>query len=177
MKKNILAIIILAATLVNVTLVAILIFTVNPEVKRVNELVTRICEVIDLELESPSAGGDKDIVPIENQENTSIMSGDAVSLKTSADGKNWLAVVDATLTVNKQHEDYAKLNPLIESNISKIKDAIYKEIAKYTKEEIDIPEYKEDINAKILEEVTKLFDGSKFIYDFTISFPMTTPQK
>lgn len=176
MRKNILAIVILAATLVNVTLVAILLFTLNPYVKRANELITRVCEVIDLELESPSTG-DKDIVPVEDRDIYLIMEEDTISLATSEDGKNWIALVTATLTLNKKHEDYTKISALIESNIPNIKDIIQKEVSKYQKEGAQIPEYQEDISKKVLEEIKKIFDDSKCVYDAKVSIPLFSPQK
>ena len=50
MKKNLLTIITFALVLVNIVLTSILTITIMPEVKKVNELVTRICDAIDLDL-------------------------------------------------------------------------------------------------------------------------------
>ena len=55
MKKNILAIIILAATIVNITLSAIMLFTVVPKAQRTDELIKKIVAVLNLELENPDA--------------------------------------------------------------------------------------------------------------------------
>ena len=48
MKKNILAIIILAATIVNITLSAIMLFTVVPKAQRTDALIQKIVSIIDL---------------------------------------------------------------------------------------------------------------------------------
>ena len=56
MRKNILAVIILAATLINLTLTAVMMFTFIPYTKNANTLVKNILGVLDLELESPLPG-------------------------------------------------------------------------------------------------------------------------
>ena len=53
MKKNMLAVLILLVLVVNLTLTAYMIFTVLPNAKRTDELITKIMQIIDLELESP----------------------------------------------------------------------------------------------------------------------------
>ena len=51
MKRNMLAIVILAATLVNIALTALMLFTVVPKAQRTDALIQKICSVIELELE------------------------------------------------------------------------------------------------------------------------------
>ena len=53
MKKNILTIIVLAATLVNLTLTALMLFVYLPNAQKMNNMITKICQVIDMELENP----------------------------------------------------------------------------------------------------------------------------
>ena len=55
MKRNMLAIVILAATLVNIALTALMLFTVIPKAQRTDALIQKICSIIDLELEDPDA--------------------------------------------------------------------------------------------------------------------------
>ena len=51
MKKNILTIVIMAATLVNLILSAVLVFSVMPAMNKTSNLVDKIASVIDLEIE------------------------------------------------------------------------------------------------------------------------------
>ena len=53
MKKNMLAVLILVVLVVNLTLTGYMIFTVVPNAKRTDDLITKIMQIIDLELESP----------------------------------------------------------------------------------------------------------------------------
>ena len=47
MKKNILAIVILAATLVNITLSVILLFTIVPKAQRTDALIQKIVSILE----------------------------------------------------------------------------------------------------------------------------------
>ena len=61
MKKNMLAIVILAATIVNVVLTALMLFTVIPKAQRTDALIQKICAILDMELENPDAADYADI--------------------------------------------------------------------------------------------------------------------
>ena len=50
MKKNILTVIILATTLVNLTLCGVMLFVYLPNAQKMNTMITKICQAIDLEL-------------------------------------------------------------------------------------------------------------------------------
>ena len=52
MKRNMLSIVILAATLINLTLSAVLIFTVIPKAQRTDALIEKIVAAVELETES-----------------------------------------------------------------------------------------------------------------------------
>lgn len=51
MKKNLLAVIILALVLVNLILTAVLVFSIIPQTKKSNELIDQVCAAINIELE------------------------------------------------------------------------------------------------------------------------------
>lgn len=164
MKKNILAVIILAATLVNLTLTAIIIFTFVPYVNRANTLITNILQVIDLDLLSPEA----DEYPnykIEDLATTAVLTEEMVNLKTGEDGKQHYATVSASISVNTKHEDFKDLNPLIEANKDQIINYILVEIGQYTC--TDCQENKEAIEQAVLQKLQAYF-GSRFIVKVTI---------
>lgn len=164
MKKNILAVIILAATLVNLTLTSIIIFTFVPYVNRANTLITNILQVIDLDLLSPEA----DEYPnykIEDLATTAVLTEEMVNLKTGEDGKQHYATVSASISVNTKHEDFKDLNPLIEANKDQIINYILVEIGQYTC--TDCQENKEAIEQAVLQKLQAYF-GSRFIVKVTI---------
>ena len=164
MKKNILTVVILAATLVNLTLTAIIIFTFVPYVNRANTLITNILQVIDLDLLSPEADEYANY-KIEDLATTAVLTEEMVNLKTGDDGKQHYATVSASISVNTKHEDYKDMNPLIEANKDEIVNAILVEIGKYTS--TNCQENKEAIEAAVLQKVQSYF-GSRFIVKVTI---------
>lgn len=164
MKKNILTVIILAATLVNLTLTAIIIFTFVPYVNRANTLITNILQVIDLDLLSPEADEYANY-KIEDLATTAVLTEEMVNLKREENGKMSYATVSASISVNTKHEDYKDMNPLIEANKDEIVNSILVEIGKYTG--ATCLENKEAIEAAVLQKLQTYF-GSRFIVKVTI---------
>lgn len=166
MRKNILTIIILAATLVNLTLTAMIIFTFLPYVKNANNLVNKVVQALDLDLESPNK---EDLPPewnVEDLETTIIMEEQLANLQLGADGKTHYAKVTATLSADSKHDDYKDKSPSIEKNITVIKDYIMLEVNKYSND--DCVANKEEIEKAVLAKVQEFF-GSNFIVKITIN--------
>lgn len=61
MKKNLITVITLALVVVNLVLTVILTITILPETQKANELITKVCSAIDLDLESGSATSNANI--------------------------------------------------------------------------------------------------------------------
>jgi hypothetical protein len=166
MKKNILAIVILAATLVNATLSAMILFTFVPYVKRANNLVTDIAKAIDLDIKG-GPGLNPSAVNIADLETYPVFEKANANLKIGDDGKTRYAQVDAFLSLNTKHEQYAALKPVLDAQIEKVKTIIISEVSKYTYKELDDASIKEKINKNVLESVQTLFD-STFIHSVDI---------
>ena len=166
MKKNILAIVILAATLVNVTLTAMLLFTFMPYVQRANNLITDIAKAIELDI---SGGGIKPDanVDIADLESYTILEGENANLKIGSDAKVHYAVVTAFLSLNTKHDDYSAKKAVLDKQVEKVKNVIITEISNYTYEELNLTETKERINKNVTEKLQELFD-STFIYSVDI---------
>lgn len=164
MKKNILTVVILAATLVNLTLTAIMIFSFVPYVNRANALITNILQVIDLDLLSPEAD-EYPTYKIEDLSTTAVLTEEMVNLKVGEDNKQHYATVSASISVNTKHDDYKDKNPLIEANKDQIINYILSEIGQYTHD--NCHENKEAIEQAVLQKVQAYF-GSRFIVKVTI---------
>lgn len=112
MKKNILTIIIMALTVINVILTAVVVFSTVPAMNKTNNLISKITEVVDLELESDEKSDDN-TVSIKDRENhqfTSSAGTLTINLKKGSDGKEHWAQLDSVyVTVNKSGEDYKDL--------------------------------------------------------------------
>ena len=137
MKRNMLAIVILAATLVNVVLTALMLFTVIPKAQRTDALIQKICAIIDIELEDPDAA-DYAEIPFEDRVTYPLTSTLTVNLaKTYGDTKSPYAQIEVTLMLNKKAEDYEKIQPLLANYEPIIRSIISDEIAKYTTDNLN----------------------------------------
>jgi len=131
MKKNLMSVLIMALVMANLVLTAILMISVVPQTKKANELVTKVCSAIDLELE-----GGKDnsslYIPMSQVEPVSLSEGASltINLKDSKDGEKHHAVISVTLALDTKSEGYKTYGvegitakqDIIKSEIMKIKD-------------------------------------------------------
>ncbi len=168
MKKNMLAVLILLVLVVNLTLTAYMIFTVVPNAKRTDDLITKILQIIDLELESPLPTdinieySIKDVEKVQLEDMTT-------NLQVGEDGKTHYAVITASLTVNTKDADYAELGSMIEVMKSDIKSFFISETSKYTYEQLILSENKQEVKEKILADIQSLFN-SRMIVDITVDY-------
>ncbi len=161
MKKNILAIIILAATIVNIALTSLMLFTVIPKAQRTDALIQKIVSIIDLELENPNAA-DYAEIPFADRETYALSETLTVNLKREeGDNKNHYAHVTATLVLNKSSENYATIQPLLLSYEPIIKSIINEEVAKYTVNQIG--ESKKAIQTEVLSRLRTEFESTDFM--------------
>lgn len=152
MKKNILTIIIMAITLINTILLAVLIFVIVPTSNKTNQLVNRVASIVDLELESPE---NKDVaVGVADIEVQKISEKMTINLKKS-DEKNHYALVNLSLSINSKHEDTEELKPKIAENENEIMEIVTEEFAKYTIDEVN--DKKNDIKENVLRRIQDYF--------------------
>lgn len=161
MKKNILAIIILAATIVNVVLSAVMLFTIIPKAQRTDALIQKIVTILDLELENPDAADYAD-VPVEDRHIYKLTDEIIVNLALEeGDTKNSYAQVEVSLVLNKKAESYETVQPLLENYESIIKSIVSEEVSKYTAD--DLGNGKRDIEKSILERLRTEFKSVDLI--------------
>ena len=166
MKKNMLTILVIILCVVNLTLSAYIVFTVVPNAQRTDQLITRILQIIDLELESPLPQDINNTYDIENVEKYEIEDMTA-NLAAGSDGKPHYAKITASLTINNADDDYSKLNPKVETMKSDIVSIIKTHVSNYNNEQLIKPETKKAVKEQILSDIQSLFN-SKFIVDITI---------
>ncbi len=162
MKRNMLTIVILATTLINLTLSAVLIFTVIPKAKRTDALIEKIVAAVDLETESGIGKNYGEILPADQDEY--VFQKEYVNVKAGAGEQN-VALANITVTLNKKHDDYATVQPLIESKKSKIVAEVSKVTGDYAVAEVAV--YYEDIEKDVLKKIQEIFQ-SDCIIDVTL---------
>ena len=169
MKKNLRSVLILVLVLANLVLTAILMISVVPQSQKANELITKVCSAIDLELE-----GGKDNatinVPMEQLEMLDLAEGQSltINLQETSDGRKGFAVISLSLALDTKNEGYETYGPAgITAKQSLIKDEINRIVSKHNID--DLRDSKEELKDEILKSLRKMFD-SDFIV--SVTFPI-----
>ena len=168
MKKNLMSVLILALVVANLVLTAILMISVVPQTKKANQLITKVCSAIDLELEGGKDNSSINI-PMERLETISIDDGASmtINLKDDGEGEGHYAVVFVALAVDNKSDGYKTFG--VEGVTAKkdiIKDIVNKVVSGYTLEEMKADQTK--AQDEILSRLRRMFD-SDFIV--SVAFP------
>ena len=134
MKKSMLNVITLALVLVNLVLTVILTFSLVSTNNKTNKLVTKVSEIIDLDVaggvsNNKSAGTsieDVAYVDVSNNGSNDIM------ISYTDGGKTHYAIVNVTLGLNTKAKDYASKSTTINNGMKVIVNAVQTEAMKYT---------------------------------------------
>lgn len=166
MKKNLMTVVILALVFANFVLTAIMMFSVLPQTQRANEMITKVCEAIDLELNSGAATGLSNL-PITQIETYDVAAGETITVNLKGGG---YAVVSVAISLNNESDTYEKDGTApLSTKESIIKDAIIEIISQYSK--ADLNESKDGMKAELLKNLQKTF-GTDYVVG--ISFPKFT---
>ena len=165
MKKNLITVITLALVVVNLVLTVILTITILPETQKANELITKVCSAIDLDLESGSATSNANI-PIDQIEVYNIDDEQTINLKQDGDGKDHFAMITVSISMDTKNSDYKDLKPQVEEKVNLIKGDINNIVSQYTIDEIK--NNQSAVHDEILKDLQKMF-GSDFIV--AVGFP------
>ena len=165
MKKNLITVITLALVVVNLVLTVILTITILPETQKANELITKVCRAIDLDLESGSATSNVNI-PIDQIEVYNIDDEQTINLKQDGDGKDHFAMITVSISMDTKNSDYKDLKPQVEEKVNLIKGDINNIVSQYTIDEIK--NNQSAVQDEILKDLQKMF-GSDFIV--AVGFP------
>ena len=169
MKKNLMTVIILALVFANFVLTAIMMFTIVPTTQKANELITRVCEAIDLELNSGAATGLNNL-PIDQIATYNVSSGEKMTINL-AGGDNY-ALVAVSLSVNKESERYKdSTTTILTEQEAIIKNTINQIIRQYTKDEF--LENTQEVQDEICKSLQKTYGAD---YVVGVNFASMTVQ-
>lgn len=155
------SVLILALVLANLILTAIIMISVIPQTKKANELITKVCSAIDLNLESAKEEGEIS-VPMDQIEEVKIAEGNSMTINLkSTDGKDHYAMMAVSLAVDTKNKDYPGAEE-ISAKEGLIKDEINKIVSSHTIE--DLREDTAGVQKEILKSLRKMFDS-----DFIVS--------
>jgi flagellar FliL protein len=137
MKKNILAIAILAAVIANIILSVVILFSVVPAANNANKLVQKICTVINLELENPDAATYAK-VPLASRVPYQIGDKLTVGLKKGeGDTKAAYALATWSLILNSDAPNYKEVTAVIDNQKAVLNDHMISLIKGYTADELE----------------------------------------
>ncbi|MCR4716841.1 MAG: flagellar basal body-associated FliL family protein [Lachnospiraceae bacterium] len=171
MKRNLISVIILAFSIINFILLAIIVFTVIPTNKKTANLITDIASIIDLTLESSNKDGEgTGEVSLDMLTPYELPNENTVTLN-STDGTAHYAVIKVMISMNSGSEDYKTYDPAAETGIASkssiIESTIQDIVGSHSYE--DCVSNKEGIRQECLTAVKKLFNDSDVIYDVQFS--------
>lgn len=169
MKKNILTIVIMAATLINVILSAVLVFSVMPAMNKTSNLVDKVASVIDLEIEDANAEEQEytidDLVAYTKTYNEKVN----INLKKEAgdDTNHYAQLSGFTLSFNTKAEDYSEISESIQGNDVYVDDIVKETISSYSASSIDLVKVRAEIVKKIQEKY-----NTKAVVEISLKDPL-----
>lgn len=168
MKKNTLNIIILTLTLINLVLNVLIIFSVIPTANKTNNLITKIAEVVNLEI-APQVEEENTVLSVDQIDSRTVTTADGKTQLTisvpGSDGKNHYVITGIVVSLDTTSKDYKKLSESFDNTMVLIISKADSVISSYTYE--NVLASKNEIQETLLEEVRGLFQ-SDMIYDVSL---------
>lgn len=165
MKKNILTIVIMALSVINVILTAVIVFTMVPAMNRTNNLVQEISQMVDLELEQSEQ--DKNAtVSVKDTEVHSFSSSKegtlTINLKEGKDAQAHYALLDTIyVTVNTGADDYKELAEIIDGRGSDVIQKVTDIIGNYDYETISAN--RDVMREEIIKKLQEFFESEAIV--------------
>lgn len=168
MKKNILTVVIMATSVINLVLTIVLIFSVMPAMNKTSNLIDKVASVIDLEIENPDQDNSysmEDLDPF----TISYEAKETLNLQKDEgdDAAHYFQLGGLVISFNMLAEDYDSISEQVKTNSVYAEDAIKSTISSYSKANFD--------QAKIRTECVKKLQemyNTKCIVDVTFISPL-----
>ena len=169
MKKNILTIVILAATLINLVLSVVLVFSVMPPMNKTSTLVDKVASVIDLEIEDENVKEQEytidDLEPYVKKYDAAVN----INLKRDAgdDANHYAQLAGWTLSLNTKADDFSSIKESLTTKDVYVDDIVKETISSYTATTLDFTKCKAEIIKKVQEKY-----NTKAIVDISLTDPL-----
>ncbi len=152
MKKNILTIVIMACTVLNLVLNIIIIFSIVPASNKTNKLVDKVASVIDLELEKEEEN-DYDVINDLEEYEIKFDNKQTINLKQGDDGQSHYVILEGvSVSFNKEADDYSDISSSVKEKTSVyVVDCVKEAISEQTIQTLNETTVKELALAKIQE--------------------------
>lgn len=172
MKKGMSNIFVLVLVLVNLILTIVLVFTFVPSINKTNNLVNKICEIVDLNV-GDNNGNNGDAITVADLDSRAVKFGSGeealseITITLASDEEDKKAhhmKIGVILNLNKKHKDYAENSKMIDTAMTNIGSTIVSVVSDYKYADIN----REKMEADILQALRELFN-SDFIYSVEFS--------
>jgi len=154
MKKNIFTIIIMAATVINLVLTIVLVFSVMPAMNKTSNLVDKVASVIDLEIDT--ADDAEEEYAIEDLQIYEITYETSVKInlqKEPNDDSAHYAVLDGiVVSFNSKADDFEDVQKSVQTADVYIEDIVKETISAYSVSNINEANIKREAVKKIQEK-------------------------
>lgn len=157
MKKNLITVLILAISIINLVFNIILFFVFMPSVAKTNKLIGDISEVLDLELTSQSAASAGQ-VDVNNLVEFKLEEGSPINLASNGDDELHALKYGITIKMDKTAKDYEKINNTLSTSTSYIYDMTRDVVGQYTYEQVIDVNVRKEIKEKLLAEFKEYFN-------------------
>lgn len=138
MKKNILTVVIMAATVINLVLTIVLIFSIVPAMNKTTNLIDKVASVIDLEIDSKEEDQEYTMADLESYaisyENTVTLN---LTQEKGDDTKHYFRLNGISISFNKKAEDYATISEQVKTDSVYAEDLIKTTISSHTASDFD----------------------------------------
>ena len=170
MKRNMLAIIILAVSIVNLAMTAFMMLTVMNTNSKTVKLIGDVAAAVNIDNTTiiPSGGSSPASVPMDKTATYDIGGDDkmTIAFQPGEDGDTHYAQVEVVLSMNMESEGYKTYGATMDERKSIIRSTILEIMQAYTVDEVRGNEAA--IQQQILEALQQLFD-SDFIFKVSFS--------
>lgn len=155
MKKNILTIVIMAATLVNLILNVVILFSVTPAMNKTGNLVDKVASIIDLEIDAKDDEEEEytieDLIPYNIDYEKSLKINLQRDPGDAADTAHYALFDGIVVSFNSKADDYSKVSESVQNADIYVQDIVKETISEYSKTTIDETKIKQEAVKKIRE--------------------------
>lgn len=167
MKRNLISVIILALSIINFIMLAVIVFSVVPSAKKTDNLITQISSVLDLNLDGAASGEGEKKLALSDTAVYTMPDQQTIPIKSN-DDKSHYVVVTAAISLDKTADNYKLYDVTAKEGIasyeSRIQDEIGTVISQYTVDDANTK--REEIKKKVTEAIKNLFgDDKDIVYD------------
>lgn len=156
MKKNMITVLILAISIINLVFNILLVFVFMPSSTKTNKLITDIAKVLDIEIASQA--GDENSFDVSNLAPFELEQGNPINLADDGSGTPHVLQYGVTINLDSSASDYTKINDNLTSSTALVYDLTRDVIAKYTYAEVKNVEIQRQIKDEILTDLRETFN-------------------